>query len=140
MNHGQGLAYRTREVGRGYSKEEIKGSLEGLDMQICIIAICHYYRTVVGRSNRFAAPSDNMGDRGPGLVAVVYCHATYLFVYNFSHVVIMSVHDSVLIADFLVVLEWLIIFSLSVSYFGVHCLCLRPCWITLTGSIFQNYL
>ena len=40
------------------------------------------------------------GDRGPGLVAVVYNHATYLFVYNFSHVVIMSIHDSMLIADF----------------------------------------
>ena len=39
------------------------------------------------------------GDMGPGLVAVVYYHATYLFVYNCSHVVIMSVHDYVLIAD-----------------------------------------
>ena len=52
----------------------------------------------------FAAPSDNMGRKGPGLVAVVYYHATYLFVYNFCNV-IMLVHDSVLIADFLVVLE-----------------------------------
>ena len=34
-------------------------------------------------------------------MAVVYNHATYLFVYNCSHVVIMSVHDYVLIADFL---------------------------------------
>ena len=39
------------------------------------------------------------GDRGPGLVATVYYHATYLFVYKFfSYVVIMSVHDSVQIA------------------------------------------
>ena len=47
------------------------------------------------------------GDRGPGLVPVVYYHATYLFVYNFSHVVIMSGHDCMLIviADYLVVLE-----------------------------------
>ena len=34
-------------------------------------------------------------------MAVVYYHAKYLFVYDFSHVVIMSVHDSMLIADFL---------------------------------------
>ena len=40
------------------------------------------------------------GDRGPGLKAVVYYHVTSLFVYNFSHVVIMSVHDTMLIADF----------------------------------------
>ena len=32
---------------------------------------------------------------GLGLVAVVYNLATYQFVYNFSHVVIMSVHDSI---------------------------------------------
>ena len=43
------------------------------------------------------------GDRGPCLVAVVYYYATYLFVYIFSHIVIMSVQDSVLIADLLVV-------------------------------------
>ena len=29
---------------------------------------------------------------------------------------------------------------LSVSHFGFHCLYLRPCWITLKGPIFQNYL
>ena len=40
------------------------------------------------------------GDRGPGLMAVVYYLVTYLVVYNFSHVVIMTVHDSMLIADF----------------------------------------
>ena len=45
------------------------------------------------------------GDRGPGLVAVVYNHATYLYVYHFVHVVIMPIHDSMLIADLLVVLE-----------------------------------
>ena len=43
--------------------------------------------------------------RGPGLVAVVYYHTTYLFIYNFSNVVIMSVYDSELIAVFVVVLE-----------------------------------
>ena len=59
----------------------------------------------VGRSDRFVAPSDNMGRQGLGLVAVVYYHATYLFLYNFSNVAIMSVHNFVLIADFLVVLE-----------------------------------
>ena len=33
------------------------------------------------------------------------------------------------------------IFSLSVSYFGFHCLCPWPYWITLTGPIFfQNCL
>ena len=32
-------------------------------------------------------------DRGPGLVAVVYYHAIYLFAYNCSYVVIMSVSD-----------------------------------------------
>ena len=37
-------------------------------------------------------------------MAVVYYHAIYLFVYNCSHVV-MSVHDNVLIAAFLVVPE-----------------------------------
>ena len=57
-------------------------------------------------SDRFSAKVlTTWGDRGPGLVAVVYYHATYLFVYNCSHVVIMSVHDSVLIADFVVVFE-----------------------------------
>ena len=60
---------------------------------------------LVGRSDRFAVPSDNMGRQGPSLVAIVYYHATYLFVYNFSHVVIMSDHDSVLITDFFVVFE-----------------------------------
>ena len=45
------------------------------------------------------------GDRGPSLMAVGYYHATYLFVYKFSYVVIMLVHDSVLIADFLVVFK-----------------------------------
>ena len=34
------------------------------------------------------------GDRGPGLVAVIYYHATYQFLYNFSYVVIMLVYDS----------------------------------------------
>ena len=43
------------------------------------------------------------GDSGPGLVAVVYYHVTSLFVKKNSHVVIMSVHDTMLIADFLVV-------------------------------------
>ena len=32
------------------------------------------------------------------------------------------------------------IFSLSVSYFGFHCLCPRPYLITLTGPIFQIFL
>ena len=45
------------------------------------------------------------GDRGPGLVAVVYNHAIYLFVYNISYVVIMSVYDSMLIAYLFVVLQ-----------------------------------
>ena len=45
------------------------------------------------------------GYRVPSLVAVVYYHETYLFVYNFSYVVIMSVHVSVQIADFLVVFK-----------------------------------
>ena len=40
------------------------------------------------------------GDRGPGLVAVIYYHATYLLLYNFSYVVIMLVYDSALITDF----------------------------------------
>ena len=35
----------------------------------------------------------------------VYYHATYLFVYNFSYVVILLVHDSVQIADFVVVFK-----------------------------------
>ena len=79
------------------------------------------------------------GDRGPGLKAVVYYHVTSLFVYNFSHVVIMSVHDTMLIADF-----WWCLRAVNdffcVSRFGFHYLCLRPCWIMLTGPIFQNYL
>ena len=41
------------------------------------------------------------GERCPSLVAVVYYHATYLFVYHCSDIVIMSVHDSLPIADFL---------------------------------------
>lgn len=32
-----------------------------------------------------------MGDRGPSLVAIVYYHAFYLLVCEFSYVVIMSV-------------------------------------------------
>ena len=40
-------------------------------------------------------------DRGPGLVAVVYCHATYLFIYKLSYVVIMSVHNPALKTVFL---------------------------------------
>ena len=41
------------------------------------------------------------GDRGPGLVAVVYHLVTYLVVKKNYHFVIMSVHDSMLIAAFL---------------------------------------
>ena len=52
----------------------------------------------------------------------------------------MSVHDSVLIADFLWCLRVVNYIFLSVSYFDFHCLCLWPCWITLTGPNFQNYL
>ena len=40
------------------------------------------------------------GDRGPSLVAVIYYHATYLFLYNFSYVAIMSFYDSAPITDF----------------------------------------
>ena len=67
----------------------------------------------VGRTDRFAAPSHNMGDRSPSVVAIVYYHAIYLFIYNFSYVVIMSVHDSALITDCLVVFN---VFFLSVVF------------------------
>ena len=45
------------------------------------------------------------GDRGLCLVAVAYYHATHLFVYNFSYVVIMSIHNSALMTDFSAVSE-----------------------------------
>ena len=38
-------------------------------------------------------------------MTVVYYHATYLFVYKFSYVVIMPVHDSALTTYFLVVFK-----------------------------------
>jgi len=79
-------------------------------------------------------------DRGPGFVAVVYCHATYPFIYKFSYVVIMSVHNPALITDFLWCLKVVNDFFLSVSYLGFHYLHLHPYWITLRGPIFQNYL
>ena len=41
-----------------------------------------------------------MRNRDQSLVAVVYYHASYLFIYNFSYVVKMSDHDSVLITVF----------------------------------------
>ena len=53
-----------------------------------------------GSSDRFVTPSDNICRQGPSLV---YYHATYLFVYKFSYVVIMSIHDSALITYFLCV-------------------------------------
>ena len=43
---------------------------------------------------------DNMGGSGPSLVTVVYYHAIYLFVYYFSNVDIVSVHDSAVKTDF----------------------------------------
>ena len=60
----------------------------------------------LGRSDRFAIPSDNMGRQWSGFSGrSLLSITTYLFVYNFSYVVIMSFHDSVLIADFSIVLE-----------------------------------
>ena len=44
-------------------------------------------------------------DRGPSLVGVIYYHATYLFLYNFSYVAIMSFYDSAQITDFLPVFK-----------------------------------
>ena len=41
------------------------------------------------------------GDRGPCLFAVIYYHATYQFLYNFSYVAIMLVYDFAPITDFL---------------------------------------
>ena len=80
-----------------------------------------------------------MRNRDQSLVAVVYYHASYLFIYNFSYVVKMSDHDSVLITVFWWCLRAINDFLLSVSYFGFHSLWLRPYWITLTGPIYQNY-
>ena len=55
--------------------------------------------TELWRSDECAAQSlqTTWGDRGLGLVVVVYYHTTYLFIYICSYVVIMSVHDSALI-------------------------------------------
>ena len=56
---------------------------------------------LVGRQNDLPPLLITWGDRGPGLVAIVYYHVTYLFINNnCSHVVIISVHDSMLIAEF----------------------------------------
>ena len=40
-----------------------------------------------------------MGKQGSGFSGRTYYHAIHLFVYNLVHVVIMSIHDSVFIAD-----------------------------------------
>ena len=95
----------------------------------------------VWRSDRFTSPSDNMGDRGPRLVAVVYYHAFYLLVCEFSYVVIISVCVPALKKYFF----WrcllaIMIFLLSVSYFCFLDLCVRPSWITLTGPTYQTDL
>jgi len=68
------------------------------------------------------------GDKGPGLVAVAYNHAIYLFVFYFVHVVIMSVHDSMPVAYlFGGALRAVGDILLLDVVFGFHGLCLRPC-------------
>ena len=60
---------------------------------------------LVGRSDRFAAPPDNTGRQGSGFKGRSLLSRNIPVRLKNPHVVIMSVHDTMLIADFLVVLE-----------------------------------
>ena len=75
-----------------------------------------------GLSLRYGGQTDlpplltTWGDSGPGLVAIVYYYATYLFVLKMSYVVIMSVHVYQLIVYFLWCLRVVNDFFFSVTY------------------------